>query len=350
MEHIFWMRNNPHRGQGWSRIWYWQRYVLGMHCNSSLTVLLLPGLSAMISLLPSADCWRFRLNFHRTGSKSGSLCSENMWDLHHDNCYSILSSELLQDVLVLQSGNFLIPFCDSTWPWTLAVSSIVDVLHICCIQHKVKTYNAVARYLIKRGFNFHTFLPLQCIPSTKYVPPVSSIPIWSAGYKFSWKDYSVYEREWDALLAIQHAHRFLLCSGIAWHLVRDLLSLDDALMGPSAVATVYRDGYSAPCNQGGKWWDDNLSFHELALLSGLYICYTGKHLWLCLCSTMKPKKFQGKGDQKSFKSWWPLHMTWEKASSLANYGHWMDYNETWYQMQLKQLMMNVLKPIKLMHY
>jgi len=55
---------------------------------------------------------------------------------------------------------------------------------------------------------------------------------------------------------------------------------------------------------------------------------------------MKPKKFQGKDDQKSFKSWWPLYMTWEKASSLADYGHWTDYNETWYQMRLKQLMMN----------
>ena len=71
---------------------------------------------------------------------------------------------------------------------------------------------------------------------------------------------------------------FLLQGGIAWCLMRDSLSLDDALTGPSAVATVYRTGYSVPCSQGGKWWNDDLSFHELALLSGLYVCYTGKHL------------------------------------------------------------------------
>jgi hypothetical protein len=52
---------------------------------------------------------------------------------------------------------------------------------------------------------------------------------------------------------------------------------------------------------------------------------------------MKPKEFQGKGNQRAFKSWWPLQMTWEKDSSLANYGYWTDYNETWYQTRLKQL-------------
>ena len=60
--------------------------------------------------------------------------------------------------------------------------------------------------------------------------------------------------------------------------MRDSLSLDNALMGPSAVATVYRTGYSVSCSQGGEWWDDDLSFHKLALLSGLYACYIGKQL------------------------------------------------------------------------
>ena len=205
---------------------------------------------------------------------------ETIWDLHHDNRDSILSSELLHHVLVLQSGEFLIPFRDSTRPWTLAVSSVIDMLHICRVQREVETHDAVVRYLINYGFNFHTLLPLACIPSTKYTPPISSIPIRSAGYKFSRKDYSVYEQERDALLASRRARGFLLRGGIAWRLARDSLSLDDALTGPSAVATVYRTGYSVPCSQGGEWWDDDLSFHELALLSGLYICYTGKCLQL----------------------------------------------------------------------
>ena len=55
---------------------------------------------------------------------------------------------------------------------------------------------------------------------------------------------------------------------------------------------------------------------------------------------MKLKAFQGKGNQKAFKSWWPLQTTWEKDSSLANYGYWTDYNEVWYQTRLKQLLTN----------
>jgi hypothetical protein len=313
--------------------------------NEQLTswrdVLRLAGVSAENEgKYPAQEFWDQNLISFFASLIANQRPPENICDLHRDNRYSILSSELLQDVQVLQSGDFLIPFRDSTWPWTLAVSSIVDVLHICRVQREVKTHDAVARYLIQHGFNFRTLLPLPRIPSTKYVPPVSLIPIRSAGYKFSRKDYSVYEQERDALLATRRARRFLLCGGIAWRLARDSLSLDDALTGPSAVATVYRAGYSAPCNQGGGWWDDDLSFHELALLSGLYICYTGKYLQLCLCSTIKPKEFQGKGDQKSFKSWWPLHTTWEKASSLANYGYWTDYNESWYQTRLKELTMN----------
>ena len=41
--------------------------------------------------------------------------------------------------------------------------------------------------------------------------------------------------------------------------------------------------------------------------------------------------FEGKGNQKALKLWWPLQTTWEKETTLANYGHWTDYNEIWYQ-------------------
>ena len=47
--------------------------------------------------------------------------------------------------------------------------------------------------------------------------------------------------------------------------------------------------------------------------------------------------FEGKGDQKALKSWWPLQSTWEKETALVNYGHWTDYNETWYQRRLREL-------------
>ena len=242
-------------------------------------VLRLAGVSAETEgKFPAEKFWDPNLISFFTSLIANQKPPENMWDLHRDNRYSILSSGLLQHVLVLQSDTFLIPFPDSTRPWTLAVFSAVDVLHICRVQREIKTQDAVARYLIKHGFNFRTLLPLASIPPTNYAPPIPLIPIRLAGYKFSRKDYSVYEQDRDALLAMRRARGFLLRGGIAWRLARDSLSLDDALTGPSAVATVYRAGYSAPCSQGGEWWDDDLSFHELALLSGLYICYTGKHL------------------------------------------------------------------------
>jgi hypothetical protein len=47
--------------------------------------------------------------------------------------------------------------------------------------------------------------------------------------------------------------------------------------------------------------------------------------------------FEGKGDQKALKSWWPLQSTWEKETTLANHGYWTDYNEIWYQRRSREL-------------
>ena len=141
-------------------------------------VLCLAGVSAETEgKFPAEKFWDPNLISFFTSLIASQKPPENMWDLHCDNRYSILSSGLLQHVLVLPSGTFLIPFHDSTRPWTLAVFSIVDVLHICRVQCKIEIQDAVTRYLIEHGFNFRTLLPLASILPTNYAAPIPSIPI-----------------------------------------------------------------------------------------------------------------------------------------------------------------------------
>jgi hypothetical protein len=202
------------------------------------------------------------------------------WDLHHDNRNSIFSSELLSRV-EKQSNDFLFQFPGhSGLPWVLAVTNVVDMLHVCRVQQDLKTLFNVARYLIGSGFRFRTLSPLKHLPATPYKPPVLlEIPSRRPGYVFTRKDYQIYEQQRAALLASRRGRAFLLRGGISWRLASESLSVDDALTGPSTVVTVLRNGYCI--RRGGsdqEFWDDDLSDHELALLSGLYRCYTGEYL------------------------------------------------------------------------
>ena len=153
----------------------------------------------------------------------------------------------------------------------------MDALHICQIQQELCNQHDTARYLVENGFRFRTLLRLECTPPTPTLLKLHVVPFRSAGYTFTQKDYAVYEQQRAALLATSRARAFLLRGGIAWRLARDTLSLEDALNGPSSPLDVYQSGYYV--QRDDEYWGDNdISAAELNLLSGLYICFTGKRV------------------------------------------------------------------------
>jgi hypothetical protein len=226
---------------------------------------------------PAERFWNQNLVLFFEALQNKQRPSSKTWDLHRDNRNSIFSSEFLSQVKS-QSNNFIFQFPgSSTLPWVLAVTNVVDMLHVCRVQQDLKTLSSVARYLIGNGFRFRTLSPLKYLPSTPYKPPVLwELPSRRPGYVFTRKDYQVYEQQRAALLASRRGRAFLLRGGISWRLASESLSLDDALTGPSAIVTGLRNGYCIQCGDQ-DFWDDDLSDHELALLSGLYRCYTGEY-------------------------------------------------------------------------
>ena len=211
-----------------------------------------------------------------------ALCSRqrpprDQWDLDRDNRHSILFSDQLQNVFAGPSGGYRVIFSNSPFPWTLWLPNAVDVLHICRVQQELRNQHDTARYLVENGFRFRTLLRLESTPPTPTLLKLPVVPFRSSGYTFTQKDFAVYEQQRAALLATSRARAFLLRGGIAWRLARDTLSLEDALDGPSSPLDVYQSGYYV--QRDGEYWGDNdISAAELNLLSGLYICFTGKRV------------------------------------------------------------------------
>ena len=207
---------------------------------------------------------------------TGRRPPRNQWDLDQDNRHSIFFLDALQNVFAGPAGGYTIHFSNPPLPWALWLSNAADVLHICRVHQELRNQYNTTRYLVENGFRFRTLLRLGSTPSPARAPSkLPVVPFRSPRYTFTQKDYDVYEQQCAALLATPRARAFLLRGGLAWRLARDSLSLDDALNGPSSPLGVYQSGYYVQRN-GEYWGDDDISANELNLLSGLYICFTGK--------------------------------------------------------------------------
>jgi hypothetical protein len=58
-------------------------------------------------------------------------------------------------------------------------------------------------------------------------------------------------------------------------LAKEHQDVDSVIFGPSSSVTTHRLGYSVEAS-GITYWDDGLSDDELAVICGLYCCYTGR--------------------------------------------------------------------------
>ena len=109
--------------------------------------------------------------------------------------------------------------------------------------------------------------------------------------------------------------------------------MNSVIFGPSSSVTAHWLGYSVEA-AGSTYWYDGLSNDELAMICGLYCCYTGNLLDSLYLS---------------YLSWWPLPEYLDHQGNSYNWGHWMEQDELWYQSYLSGIQRDNV-PLSHMHW
>lgn len=159
--------------------------------------------------------------------------------------------------------------------WKLVVHSELDAAHIIRaspVYCKNSSRYEAAAFCVARGITFRTLAPRRANSEVPRPLPQSSMGLGRRHNRFGFspKDYRLYERTRDALLAGPQGRAALLAGGLTWRLAIDALGLEYALQGPShtkmsqVVATV----------NGIEYVDDVLTQEELDIIAGVYFVYS----------------------------------------------------------------------------
>ena len=204
------------------------------------------------------------------------------WDLLPENRQPLNRQTIVECFHKLNGGLFLINrsfLVDEIFiDWQVAVTTSANALYtLRYILHlpKYPSSPALVQHFAEKGIPFHTLLQLNPLPS--YIPLDSiktRIPRRGANYCFTPADFGSYVAERKQLLATPRARAAILRGGIVGRLAKEHLDADSAAFGPSSAVTAHRLGYSVEA-AGTTYWDDGLTTDELAIICGLYCCYTG---------------------------------------------------------------------------
>ena len=197
-------------------------------------------------------------------------------------CFQKLNGVFLID------GSFVVDGKMTDWQIALTTSSnALYTLRYILQCSEPPSLAALARHLVEEGIPFYTLLRLNPLPSSIHLNAFKTrIPRRGANYRFTLADFSSYVAERKQLLATPRARAALLQGGIVGRLAKEHLEVDSVTFGPSSSVTVHRLGYSAEDEDTGvTYWDDGLSDDELAVICGLYCCYTGTFItWYFILS------------------------------------------------------------------
>ncbi|KIK02360.1 hypothetical protein K443DRAFT_6143 [Laccaria amethystina LaAM-08-1] len=161
---------------------------------------------------------------------------------------------------------------DASVPWRLAVTTAADALFVCRLDSRFVDVD-IARFLAERGIAFHTLIPRLTLPIRSVCPDVLPyLPHRPPGYTFTKLDYEVYLHCRSQILRRPRVRAAVLRGGQLWRLTIGSLSIDEILHGPMGGGSLFE----VKDEQGIDLLDDKLSQHEMDLLSGMYICYTGE--------------------------------------------------------------------------
>ncbi|KAF7335735.1 hypothetical protein MVEN_02229200 [Mycena venus] len=246
------------------------------------------------------------------------------------NQYWAFDVKRLQCAQVLEfggGGRYVVQDIDSPGPLYLVLEGATTLLEI--IRRKWgPTVLDVARELVDRCIPFHLCILAHspCIPApSKSILPEHLLPehlLWS-GLGYRSMDYE--PNLWDYRSYLDTRWRFLRsprgqialrCRGIIARIARDVLAVEDALLGPSDTATddglCFWDG-----RESTALWDDQLTPNEIDIICGVYHIATGQR-----------DPTQTRGRQITIRSWWPRPHIY--AVSALNVGWWTPACEHWY--------------------
>ena len=185
--------------------------------------------------------------------------------------------------VILVDGSFLVDGNLTDWQIALTTSAnALYTLRYILQSSESPSSAALARHLAEEGIPFYTLLRLNPLPSSIHLNAFKTrIPRRGANYRFTLADFSSYVAERKQLLATPRARAAILRGGIVGRLAKEHLEVDSVTFGPSSSVTVHRLGHSVEDEDAGvTYWDDGLSDDELAVICGLYCCYTGTFiLW-----------------------------------------------------------------------
>ncbi|KAJ3507002.1 hypothetical protein NLJ89_g6543 [Agrocybe chaxingu] len=246
-------------------------------------------------------------------NKSGISSQE--WDLGKDHRRSLLLNRRLASIRAVTLQNqpsemlYMFDFkAESTVDWKLATTSASHALMLCRLNPDWKE-RELASYMLENGIAFRTLKPSSLLPRSPIVKdPAPSHPFRLAGYNFSIQDYSSYlYRCWE-LLKQPRGRAALLQGGYIWRLAAPVVSFDDVLHGPTGWSSAPEEMLLVRIpSTGEEFIDDQLTEHELEILSGLNICMTGH------------------GEQIAKRSWHPLFKTYQHSG--LDYGRWTSFSE-----------------------
>ena len=153
-----------------------------------------------------------------------------------------------------------------------------EVLRYICQSSKYPSSAALAWHLADEWIPFYTLLKLNPLPSSISLAVFKTrIPRRSANYCSTPSDFRSYVAEHKQLLTTPQARAAILWGGIVGHLAKEHLKVNSVIFGPSSSVTAHWLGYSVEA-AGSTYWYDGLSNDELAMICGLYCCYTGNLL------------------------------------------------------------------------
>ena len=265
----------------------------------------------------------------------GKLIPQDLDDLNPRNHVSL--NGLYDFHRVERISNDLLVFHPPTLSactWSLGVTPEVAlyVVRYWLMNPKAHTILTICHRLLERGIPFHTFISLPSYPTDKVISKAfTPEPFRISGQLFSLDDFGSAWLQCKAVLTSPQGRAAVLYGGIVGRLVREFLSKDAILKGPSIQAKRHRgDVYKSTQHPGHSYWDDTLTQDEIAVICGTYVLYTGKSQQSIVILLANPFFFVGHGAQTSLVTWFPLPEVWSAKPSGMKWVDWTEADEKWF--------------------
>ena len=161
----------------------------------------------------------------------------------------------------------------SDWPWQIVLMDALTALEVLRRQWGPDKA-AVVRELVSRGMAFRTVrfcrAPRSATDTTdeEYSSSRRGVQVCAMGHRPGLDDYKAYLLQREAVLSRPHARAALLKGGIVWRIALEVLSVEDAVLGPQFGDT--RLSLGGPHVPFGYGIDDDLCLQELDILCGVY--------------------------------------------------------------------------------